>query len=68
MKDDKQINLQTPYKIKLPACTRKHPNINVTNTGKGNNRRCKPQADSEGNERIPPDGFDMTALESTLHG
>ena len=39
MKDDKQINLQTPYKIKLPACTRKHPNINVTNTGKGNNRR-----------------------------
>ena len=39
MKDDKQINLQTPYKIKLPACTRKHLNINVTNTGKGNNRR-----------------------------
>ena len=27
----------------------------------------KPQADSEGNERIPPDGFDMAALESTLH-
>ena len=23
----------------------------------------KPQADSEGNERIPPDGFDMAALE-----
>ena len=155
MKDDKQINLQTPYKIKLPACTRKHLNINVTNTGKGNNRRwqatggqrgqransagrfrhgctrkytsrvspstsfagpprtersplpCghlptpwgvtpfrggnietpapentristsqiqarattgvgKPQADSEGNERIPPDGFDMAALKSTL--
>ena len=39
MKDDKQINLQTPYKIKLPAYTRKHLNINVTNTGKGNNRR-----------------------------
>ena len=28
----------------------------------------KPQADSEGNERIPPDGFDMTALEDVLHG
>ncbi|ERJ94674.1 hypothetical protein RUMCAL_01979, partial [Ruminococcus callidus ATCC 27760] len=27
----------------------------------------KPQADSEGNERIPPDGFDMAALENTLH-
>ena len=23
-----------------------------------------PQADSEGNERIPPDGFDMSALEN----
>ena len=32
-------SLQTPYEIKLPACTRKHLNINVTNTGKGNNRR-----------------------------
>ena len=32
-------SLQTPYKIKLTACTRKHLNINVTNTGKGNNRR-----------------------------
>ena len=28
----------------------------------------KPKADSEGNERIPPDGFDTTALEATLHG
>ena len=28
----------------------------------------KPQADSEGNERIPPDGFDMAALEDVLHG
>ena len=35
------------YKIKLPACTRKHLNINVTNTGKGNNRRWQAQADSE---------------------
>ena len=39
MKDDKQINLQTPYEIKSPTCTRKHLNINITNTGKGNNRR-----------------------------
>ena len=28
----------------------------------------KPQADSEGNERIPPDSFDTTALEAALHG
>ncbi|ERJ89346.1 hypothetical protein RUMCAL_02964 [Ruminococcus callidus ATCC 27760] len=28
----------------------------------------KPQADSEGNERIPPDGFDMAALEVAFHG
>ena len=28
----------------------------------------KPQADSEGNERIPPNGFDMAALEVTLCG
>ena len=27
----------------------------------------KPQADSEGNERIPPDGFGVAALESTLY-
>jgi len=39
MKDDKQINLQTPYEIKSPTCTRKHLNINITDTGKGNNRR-----------------------------
>ena len=32
-------NLQTPYEIKLPTYTRKRLNINVTNTGKGNNRR-----------------------------
>ena len=28
----------------------------------------KPKADSEGNERIPPDDFDTTALEAALHG
>ena len=28
----------------------------------------KSQADSEENERIPPDGFDMAALESILRG
>ena len=39
MKDDKQINLQTPYKIKSPICTKKHLNINITDTGKDNNRR-----------------------------
>ncbi|MFQ9437255.1 MAG: hypothetical protein ACLR1R_13490 [Ruminococcus callidus] len=38
-KDDKQINLQTPYLRNLTTCTRKHLNINTTDTGKGNNRR-----------------------------
>ena len=28
----------------------------------------KPKADSEGNERIPPDGFDTTALEVHFMG
>ena len=32
-------SLQTPYEIKLPTCTRKHLNINITDTGKGNYRR-----------------------------
>ena len=133
MKDDKQINLQTPYEIKSPACTKKHLNTNITDTGKGNHRRWQAtggqreqRANSAGrfrhgsprsytsrvnpstslqnavknkvyrlhrktpeyqhyryrqgqlsalashrrtarNERIPPDGFDTTALEATLH-
>ena len=33
------VDLQTPYLIKSPACTRKHLNINITDTGKGNHRR-----------------------------
>ncbi|WP_462335160.1 hypothetical protein, partial [Ruminococcus callidus] len=33
------VDLQTPYFIKSPACTRKRLNINITDTGKGNNRR-----------------------------
>ena len=32
-------DLQTPYKIKLPTCTRKLLNTNITDTGKGNHRR-----------------------------
>ena len=28
----------------------------------------KPKADSEGNERLPPDGFDTTALEVHFMG
>nr|WP_181976853.1 hypothetical protein [Ruminococcus callidus] len=39
MKDDKQINLQTPYEIKSPTYTKKNLNINITDTGKGNTRR-----------------------------
>ena len=55
--------MQMPYKIRFAACT--------SNTSK--NQHCKtttgvvkPQADSEGSERIPPDGFDTAALEVTL--
>ena len=32
-------SLQTPYEIKLSTYTRKHLNINITDTDKGNNRR-----------------------------
>ncbi|WP_370769268.1 hypothetical protein [Ruminococcus callidus] len=31
--------MQTPYEIKSPTYTRKHLNINITDTGKGNHRR-----------------------------
>ena len=44
----------------------KEPTLHVqarATTGVG-----KPQADSECNERIPPDGFGVAALESTLYG
>ena len=57
-------NLQTPYEIKLPACTRKHLNINITDTGKGNNRRWQAPGGQRGQRAIPPDGFDMAALEN----
>ena len=59
-------SLQTPYQIKLTACTRKHLNINITNTGKGNNRRWQAPGGQRGQRAIPPDGFDMAALEITL--
>ena len=48
MKDDKQINLQTPYEIKLTACTGKHLNINITDTGKGNYRRWQAPGEQRG--------------------
>ena len=67
MKDDKQINLQTPYQIKLTACTRKHLNITLPIQARATSGVGKPKADSERNERIPPDGFGVAALESTLH-
>ncbi|MFR8364454.1 MAG: hypothetical protein ACLVBQ_05995 [Ruminococcus callidus] len=56
--------MQTPYKIKLPACTRKHLNITLPIPARATIGVGKPQADSECNERIPPDGFDMAALEN----
>ena len=58
------VSLQTPYKIKLPACTRKHLNITLPIPARATIGVVKPQADSECNERIPPDGFDMSALEN----
>ena len=57
-------DLQTPYKIKLPACTRKHLNITLPIPARATIGVGKPQADSECNKRIPPDGFDMAALEN----
>ena len=66
--EPRNTNLQTPYEIKLPACTRKHLNITLPIQARATTGVGKPQADSEGNERIPPDGFDMTALEVALRG
>ena len=59
------VDLQTPYFIKLPACTRKRLNINITDTGKGNNRRWQAPGGQRGQRAIPPDGFDMAALENS---
>ncbi|WP_455254756.1 hypothetical protein [Ruminococcus sp.] len=59
------VDLQTPYLIKSPACTRKHLNINITNTGKGNNRRWQAPGGQREQRAIPPDGFDMAALENS---
>ena len=67
MKDDRQIILQTPYKIKLTACTRKHLNINITDTGKGNHRRWHAPGGQRVQRAIPPDGFGVAALEVKLH-
>ena len=65
--EPRNTNLQTPYEIKLPACTRKHLNITLPIQARATTGVDKPQADSECNERIPPDGFDTIALEGSLH-
>ena len=62
--EPRNTNLQTPYEIKLTACTGKHLNINITDTGKGNNRRWQAPGGQRGQRAIPPDGFDMAALEN----
>ena len=45
--EPRNTNLQTPYKIKSPACTRKHLNITLPIPARATIGVGKPQADSE---------------------
>ena len=56
--------LANAVKIKLTTCTGKHLNANITDTGKGNNRRWQAPGGQRGQRAIPPNGFDMAALEN----
>ncbi len=68
MKDDKQINLQTPYEIKLPTCIRKTIEYQHYRYRQGQQPALASPRQTARYERIPPDGFDMAALEVTLCG
>ena len=68
MKDDKQINLQTPYEIKLPTCIRKTIEYQHYRYRQGQQPALASPRRTARYERIPPDGFDMAAPESALHG
>ena len=67
MKDDKQINLQTPYEIKVTHLHQKALEYQDYRYRQGQQPALASPRRTARNERIPPDGFDMTALESTLH-
>ena len=67
MKDDKQINLQTPYEIKLPTCIRKTIEYQHYRYRQGQQPALASPRRTARYERIPPDGFDMAALEITLN-
>ena len=67
MKDDKQINLQTPHEIKVT-----HLHQKTLEYQHYRYRQRQPPAlasprQTARYERIPPDGFDMVALEAALH-
>ena len=68
MKDDKQINLQTPYEIKLPTCIRKTIEYQHYRYRQGQQPALASPRRTARYERIPPDGFDIAAPESALHG
>ena len=68
MKDDKQINLQTPYEIKLPTCIRKTIEYQHYRYRQRQQPALASPRRTARYERISPDGFDMAALEVTLYG
>ena len=60
--------LQTPYKIKSPTCTRKKLEYQHYRYRQGQQPALASPRQTARYERTPPDGFDMAAPESALHG
>ena len=60
--------LQTPYKIKLPTCTRKKLEYQHYRYRQGQQPALASPRRTARYERIPPDGFGVAALEVKLHG
>ena len=66
MKDDKQINLQTPHEIKVTHLHQKTLEYQHYRYRQGQQPALASPRRTARYERIPPNGFDMAALESTL--
>ena len=56
-------NLQTPYEIKSPTCTKKTPEYQHYRYRQGQQPALASPRRTARYERIPPDGFDTAALE-----
>ena len=62
MKDDKQINLQTPYEIKVTHLHQKALEYQDYRYRQGQPPALASPRRTARHERIPPNGFDMAAL------